>query len=262
MQALTRFSIVTITSGEKDDLIKTCNSISCQEYPADLINWIIVASSFPAYTDPKFINNFTLIEGLDCSIYDAMNLGLAASRGKYDYLIFLNSGDIFANLDSLYNLSSYIVSKGDPDSILGASLINGRPSRPFARGDSIFAPSLLPFIGLSDWPIHQAFVVSKRAALGVWFNTSLRFGADLLFMEMCIKNSRTVTLYPRALTIYDRSGLSSVNKHATARRLEAAYLSIHLIFHFGFSYRSSKLLLKSILALALHALSTPLTIWR
>lgn len=94
-----KLSVITVNLNNVDGLRKTMMSVFCQTYKdfefiiidggsIDGSLQLLKSSDFERY-DYKWISE------IDSGIYNAMNKGIALSKGEY--LLFLNSGDFFLN---------------------------------------------------------------------------------------------------------------------------------------------------------------------
>ncbi|OAQ38606.1 hypothetical protein A5893_14430 [Pedobacter psychrophilus] len=96
-----KISIITINYNNKIGLERTIKSVTCQDYIN--IEYIIIDGgsidgSAEIIDKYKSKINYWISEK-DNGIYAAMNKGIAKSTG--DYLLFLNSGDIFTSNESI-----------------------------------------------------------------------------------------------------------------------------------------------------------------
>ena len=96
-------SIITINYNNLDGLKKTYNSLFLQSNKFNL-EWIVIdgnssddSVAFLKSITPNFSYNFT--SDCDYGIYDAMNKGIKKAKGHY--LLFLNSGDVFYDSNSM-----------------------------------------------------------------------------------------------------------------------------------------------------------------
>ncbi len=102
------FSIVTINYNNADGLKKTIESVvsqSCQDFEYIVIDGVSLDHSIEVLA--HFKNTIsTYISEPDHGVYDAMNKGWKLARGEY--VLFLNSGDVFADVSVLENVNKVI----------------------------------------------------------------------------------------------------------------------------------------------------------
>ena len=102
--------IITVHKGPIISLKKTLKSIDAQILAPH--HSIVVASRTSLYcTQYLKKNNRTFVINKDKSIYNAMNIALRDKVIKNNYIIFLNSGDIFLNKRSIFNIKKYFLLK-------------------------------------------------------------------------------------------------------------------------------------------------------
>ena len=248
MSSSVLFSVITIGGGDSSETKLTLDSIQSQAFDHDRISCILIVAKDTSLDLSQYSFKISARIGLDTSIYDAMNLGLALSRNSALYTLFLNSGDCFYSISSLEQAYQSLDSHQFPDILICGSHLKGKPSRRFSNGNETYCPRMLPFGVLEKWPIHQSFVF-KNSCNGVWFDNTIKYAADLVFMETCIQQSRAIHVEPLLLTIYDRSGISSVSANLYRRRRELLSISLLLLFRFGPSYRVLNTLMRSIASL-------------
>ena len=102
------FSIITINLNNDKGLESTINSVinqSFTNYEYIIIDGKSIDSSLEIANKYKSYIKICISEN-DSGIYDAMNKGISNSIGKY--LIFLNSGDLFYDIDVLKNVYNYL----------------------------------------------------------------------------------------------------------------------------------------------------------
>lgn len=103
---MNRITVITVTYNAESTIESTINSVLKQTYKD--IEYIIVDGKSTDNTIKiidKYKDNIDfIISEEDGGIYDAMNKGIMHSSG--DWIIFVNSGDIFASNDVLENIFS------------------------------------------------------------------------------------------------------------------------------------------------------------
>lgn len=116
-------SIITINYNNLEGLQKTMKSVLDQTYAN--IEYIVIdgastdGSSAYIQDRDKFINYW--ISENDYGIYDAMNKGIEKATG--DYVLFLNSGDWFADVTVVEN---FVEQKPREDIVYGDAILNYR----------------------------------------------------------------------------------------------------------------------------------------
>ena len=118
-----RISVITVCRNDLGGLQRTFESIRTQDYQ-DFEWWVIDGASNDGteeWLKKNHIYDGGWLSEVDQGIYDAMNKGAERSTG--DYLVFMNSGDIFAAPDVLSKLVQSIKEEEvSPDLIYGDAL--------------------------------------------------------------------------------------------------------------------------------------------
>ena len=148
----------------------------------------------------------------DKGLYDAMNKGLRAARGRY--LLFLNAGDSFHAPDTLQRYAD-----ATPD---GADIIYGDTNivnfeRQFIKPRHLTVPERLTFRSFANGMLvcHQAFMV--RRDLAPEYDIQYRFSADYEWTLRCLRNSdpdHNVNLHTVTID-YLSDGLTDKNHRAS-----------------------------------------------
>jgi glycosyltransferase involved in cell wall biosynthesis len=114
-----KISIITINLNNKDGLVKTLESVFIQTFENKEIV-VIDGDSADGSKDYLLVNSKRInywISEPDRGVYNAMNKGLLQSTG--DYVIFMNSGDVFYDK---YVLSNFCDKANGEDLIYGLSI--------------------------------------------------------------------------------------------------------------------------------------------
>lgn len=192
------FSIVTITYNNRAGLAKTAASVGaqiCKDF-----EWIIVdglsddgtADDLPAY--PARITREK-----DGGIYDAMNKGIAAARGRYT--IFMNAGDCFSDPDILATLSKSIAAH-DPDFIYGDAL----------EDDGRYKKARNPkWIFYGMFTHHQAMIYKTALLKDFLYDTRYKIAGDYDLTVRFLRCAHAVHYCPAALCIFESGGVSQRN---------------------------------------------------
>ena len=247
---LKRISIITLTKNNLNELILTINSIIEQKINV-LIELIIVDGSLNKkhliQTLKSFENTFyhknILLNYINSyeknihGIYPSMNL--AMDNLKSDYLIFMNSGDTFYDLNSL-NLLFNAMETSKCDVCFGQSLITFKES-------SWLTPSKY-VNNIKNWckffePIHQSILVKTDLALKIKYDEKSPIGADAKWKREIINNN-TFKYVPFPVSKFSLNGISNkisfknliIKIKEPSRRKFEKLLEIlkFLFFKFGF----------------------------
>lgn len=200
-------SIITINLNNSYGLQRTINSFLTQTYQD--FEWIVIdggstdGSKELLETYRKRITH--LVSEPDSGIYEAMNKGIALAQGEY--LLFMNSGDSFAN----HSVLEYFFTHHDhADFIVGCSIQEGKTPSSKALNRSMSLKEEVFFLCTGAYP-HQATFIrrtvfektglyreDKRIASD-WYQT-----INALFMR-----NATVSHLPVLVAICEKDGISS-----------------------------------------------------
>ena len=165
-----KVSIVVVSFDSKKELIKTLKSVNSQTYK----NFqIIIVDNLSTDGSKEFLNkNKNLYHKLsrkrDKGIYDGMNKGINLCDGEW--ILFLNSGDIFFSKNVLKKISKYLISQNHI--IYGDTLVNNKKTKYIWRG-SAFKNLLfkMPFC-------HQSVFVQKNILKKYKFDLKYKISSD------------------------------------------------------------------------------------
>ena len=185
-----KVSIVVVSFNSKKELIKTLKSINLQTYK----NFqIIIVDNISTDGSKEFLNkNKNLYSKLshkkDKGIYDGMNVGINTSDGEW--ILFLNSGDIFYSKNVLKKISKNLISKNEI--IYGDTVVHNQKTKYIWKA-SVFKNLLfkMPFC-------HQSVFVKKKILKKYNFDLRYKIASDFdLFYKLFKKkyiffNSNTI----------------------------------------------------------------------
>ncbi len=109
-----KITIVTVCYNSEKTISKTIESVIGQTYRD--IEYIIIDGASKDRT-VEIVNkyrekhNIVLVSEPDTGLYDAMNKAIVIANGKY--ILFMNSGDIFADEHVVQKMSTYLESEED-----------------------------------------------------------------------------------------------------------------------------------------------------
>lgn len=203
-----RISIITINYNNKEGLEKTFKSIANQNYKD--FEYIVIDGkstdgSIEIINRYKSIINFLLIEK-DNGIYDAMNKGIIHSNGEY--LLFLNSGDILLNKNSVKKM---VKNNFTEDLIVYVQkFINKNGiirNGPFYKKEIVYNPD---FFYNSTLP-HQSVLIKRKLFKEIgMYNISYRIVSDWIFWyQAIIDNNVSIKLIKDSISLMGKDGISS-----------------------------------------------------
>ena len=204
-------SIITVVFNSERYIEKTLKSIFSQTFQ-DIELVIVDGGSKDGTLD--IINLYRdkihcFISEPDKGIYDAMNKGIIASRGKY--LLFLNSGDQLDHpgvLEAIFNnLNGEDVIYGETNLIDLDDKVVGTRSQLTTRK----LPKNLTWRELQKGMVvcHQSYIVKKSIA--PFYNVEYRCSADIDWMIESLKKSKSIKKTEFPISKYLIGGFSGQN---------------------------------------------------
>jgi len=217
-----QLSIIVVSLNTKAKFLKTIKSIISQ---TNKIYEIIVVDG--KSTDgtikeiQKLKKNFSkIIIEKDKGIYDAMNKGSRLASG--DWIIFLNSGDVFYNRMTLFNIFKNPVSKNDI--IYGDTQVKNENIN-YVVNSSIFSKKTMhmPFC-------HQSTIVKTDIVKKNKFSLKYKYSSDFDFFIKCFLKNRK--FYNSNLTISRviANGLSDINRQKVYSE------NIQILKHYNYNF--------------------------
>lgn len=193
-----KISIITVVFNGSSTIEHTILSVVNQSYSN--IEYLIIDGNSNDDTIEIIMryNQFVTlwISEPDKGIYDAMNKGIVAASG--DYILFLNSGDLFYSIDTLTKIFSQYQ---DSDVIYGDTLVNKK---------TIKALDLK-----SDWKAipycHQSVFIKSTLAKRYFFDLQFKVAADYNQYFELKRNKCSFIHVNEIISIYDNSGFSNQN---------------------------------------------------
>ncbi len=207
-----QLSIITITYNNLAGMRKTVDSVLAQTM--NDFEWIIVDGASTDGTQeylqeiPKRWHGATdqlhILSEPDTGIYNAMNKGIRMAHG--DYLLFLNSGDSLAEVDTLAQLAQQSITT---DIAYGYQYddINGER----VHEQCIDVP-YITFETMRNTHIpHQSTLIRREALLRLGgYCEQYKIISDWAFiMKGLFKCDLTISRIPQYIAVYDTNGISS-----------------------------------------------------
>ena len=212
-----KISVVTVNRNMRDGLQTTIESVVGQTYPC--IEFLIIDGA-------SVDGSVELIQGFashiaywtsepDVGIYDAMNKGVRAATGEW--LIFMNSGDLFHDKDVVADVFAKFHS--DADLVYGHSVC-----RYLREGVERFVPAQSPkVLPLRMNCSHQSLFTRRSLLLAQPFSLRL-IAADYEFLVRMRAERRRFKLVDRIVGVHTNGGVSDVRRLRSLK--ERAVISI------------------------------------
>lgn len=209
-----KFSIITIAWNNLKGLRETDRSVQAQTFTD--YEWIIVdGASTDGTVEVAASGQFAgsaFVSEPDKGLYDAMNKGIERASG--DYLIFMNSGDAFADeavLADVANHPSFGVSPmlyGDAYEVEGEKRIFKGALHHRSAPYTMFTH-------------HQAIFYCRKRVGDLRYDLSYRMGADWVFTGEMLKVSGRPAKLSRVICNFERGGLSQSNTAAIQKQVRS-----------------------------------------
>ncbi len=205
-------SIITINYNNREGLEKTVTSVLEQTF-SDFEYLVIDGGSNDGSVAvlEQHQKRFSIwVSEEDNGIYHAMNKGITAAQGNY--LLFLNSGDVFTAKTALGDFTSHASFKGD--------IIYG--DYQFEKGEKVYPDTLYPAYFMKTSLPHQSTFFKKDVfeRMGL-YNEKYCIGADRAFYIKCYLSGTVQFQHVRyALTLFDLSGVSNNPEFLARKRAE------------------------------------------
>lgn len=197
MKSMSRkYSIIVVTLNNAVGLQRTLDSISRLTYTN---HEVIVIDGVSSDNTVDVVNGFssivtTFVSEKDTGVYNAMNKGLGYANG--DYVVYMNSGDVFAESGTLDIVNEY-----DADIILGDSTYGG--VKRILKND--FTLYDLMSIGINHQSTYYRTAILKQYP----FDESYHIIADLKsVVEPFVKQQCSLDYINKLLSVCEAQGMS------------------------------------------------------
>ena len=199
-----KISIITVCRNDRNGLEKTFESIRCQDGDA-FEWWVIDGNSVDGSVEwlrKKHTFGGGWISEPDNGIYDAMNKGIDLATGNY--LLFLNSGDLFAGPDVIAKLRNHVEQVTvRPDFVYGDSLDVEEGGRSFYR-------KALPVSYIKAGMIarHQSMLYRKENVFHERYPSKFKLSGDYaLTANLLMKNGVRVLKVNFPISLFSLGGM-------------------------------------------------------
>ena len=221
------FSIITINYNNATGLKKTIESVVSQSNKD--FEYIVIdgASSDQSGKVIEYFNNiiFTYISEPDQGVYDAMNKGWKRARGKF--VLFLNSGDVFADSDVLENARKLIVSTAEI--VYGCHLWGSKEGERWNPKKDFKFREILSHTPIS----HQATFINKSQLEKVGgFKTNFKIIADWGVLIDSMRMGARLQKISLDICIAEDAGVSNVTEKEVMSERRLYLIRHHFIAFF------------------------------
>lgn len=201
-------SIITVNYNNLSGLKKTINSALSQTYQK---KELIVIDGGSEDGGKEFISSLHdrfaySVSEKDKGAYDAMNKGISHSHG--DYLIFMNSGDVFFDDNTLSDI--FERKSWDADIIYGFTLCRTGNNMAILR-----APHNLDIMRTHKMSAicHQSAFIKRELFNDRRYNIDYKILADYDFFYTCYRDNCVFEKVEKIVSIYDTNGMSANPKN-------------------------------------------------
>tara|TARA_E500000331_G_scaffold358055_1_gene422448 strand:+ start:63 stop:878 length:816 start_codon:yes stop_codon:yes gene_type:complete len=198
-------SIVVVSLNTKEKLKLTLNSIGIQnfkDFELIVVDGNSKDGSLEVINSYKNLINKKIIEK-DKGIYDAMNKGILLSSGKW--CIFLNSGDIFYNNETLLNLSKYF--SKDIDIIYGDTIVRNKQID-YLRKAKFFSDKKTKISFC-----HQSSLIKSNILKINLFSLKYKLSSDFDLFLRLLKKEKSFLKINQIISIVESGGVSDSNRY-------------------------------------------------
>lgn len=210
-----KISVITVVRNGENIIAKTMNSVVNQTYTdMEYLVWDGFSTDGTLDEVQRNASKETRIISLsDSGPYDAMNR--AAHEVCGDWLIFMNSGDAFADKNALTDLAKELTDNVD--------IVYGGCIKVFPFGERIQLPGLTKDLKYSSIFWHQSVMVRRELHVQYPFDTSLRVAADYDFFWRMYRTGKRFYRVERVVSRVSIGGISDVNE---LQGINERYLSV------------------------------------
>ena len=205
-----RISVITINYNNSEGLLQTIRSVISQDYNS--FEYIVIdGGSTDGSTNvlqqySKAITRY--VSEKDAGIYNAMNKGIDLAVGEY--LLFLNSGDVFADKTAL---SSFLLAEADEPIIYGNLLLKSASGKIASYN---YLPRTDFYEVYKESLPHPGTLVRKDVFKCVGgFSENDKITSDWQFFMLALFKYKFAARYVnKAISIFASGGVSNNPEHA------------------------------------------------
>lgn len=205
-------SIITINFNDASGLKKTIESVVNQSFQD--VEYIVI-DGLSADDSVEVIEQYCekiayWISEKDSGIYHAMNKGIDKASGEY--LLFLNSGDVFTSNDTLKEVVSHKNFRGE--------IIYG--DYQFENGNKIYPDKVTPYYFLKSSLPHQSTFFKKNVfdIMGRFDESYSICGDRAFFLKCMVSNQFFWQHIQYSVTLFNLDGISNNREHLIKKQAE------------------------------------------
>ena len=211
-----KFSIITVNYNNKEGLRKTIESVIHQSF-RDFEYIVIDGGSTDGSVDilKEYDQQITYwVSEKDNGIYNAMNKGIARSKGTY--LNFMNSGDCFYSHDVLERVAKY---QYNTDFIVGRDYHYNEEKR---QGHASILPPRTTMIHFFMATLdHQSSFIKRELFENSPYNENYKLVSDwIFFTEKIVKEGKQLQLIPDIICRREDGGLSELQHERNNKEID------------------------------------------
>lgn len=213
-----KISVVTVCLNTVDTIVNTIESVLCQTY--ENIQYVIMDGQSTDGTLEKiqqYENNpkVKVISEKDSGLYNAMNKGIDVCSG--DYIIFLNSGDVFVDNTVIADVVEQMT--------VGVDIFYSNVIKIY-ENESVVEKypgkyTVFKLLMMGKMPCHQGIFASTSILSKYRLDESYRICADFDFLLRCVCNHVKMQYLDVDVSVVDCVlGISSQNTNLDKMRAE------------------------------------------
>ncbi|MFT6450536.1 MAG: putative colanic acid biosynthesis glycosyltransferase [Halocynthiibacter sp.] len=200
-------SIVTVAFRNLGGIKDTEASINWAQ--TDGFEWIVIDGGSDdgtqAYLTELTRPNMQAICEPDEGIFDAMNKGITAAKGKY--ILFMNAGDRFFDHTTLPQLISFATAHNQ-------TLIYGDSFETSSDGLCFKKPARRPFWNVYSMFTHHQSILYRRVDILDGYDRSYQFSGDwALTSRLLSQSGASASYFGKPICKFERGGVSQRDDH-------------------------------------------------
>lgn len=216
-----RISVVTVCLNTADTIAGTIESVLGQSY--NNMEYVVVDGmstdgTLEIIREYERKSGIKAVSGKDSGLYNAMNKGIDLCSG--DYILFLNSGDVFAGRHAVENAAAQICGAYSlPDLIYGnvTKIYEDKTVTETYPGKH----TVFKLLMMGRMPCHQGIFAKTSVMKRLRFDESYRICADFDFLLRCVHERVRMRYIDVNVSVVDCvAGISSQKANLDQMRAE------------------------------------------